>query len=318
LAALALAAGAAGTLIGCGGADPGRSADGDPAAAGRRAARVRGEGVELARRVEQAQHELIRRCMSRRGFTAHPVLPSAFPTADEAGAAGGSGGDGSPYREPPEPERARADGYGIDIGRPPPATPETAPAGADAAFLALPAVERDRYLAALGAPSARQLPGGGAVETRRGGCEEEVLTAVYGDPGRYWTLVSVVFDQPTKVRAATDGDPRVTAAIASWSACMRDAGHPELASPDDAERTATGYYWPRGGPALPVEEAKRREVALAIADAGCSARTRMDATRQAVWRERDAQYLRAHEAELVAWRDLARAGLTAAQRLLAG
>ncbi|MGI5242292.1 hypothetical protein [Dactylosporangium sp. CA-139066] len=289
-------------------APPGAPAAGGPAGPGASAspvAKVLPEVWSLLDEAEAAKGKAVTRCMELRGFTVHPASPAKAGTQHAA--------DAYPYRDgAPTLEQAQRNGYGLQ--RQP--SDETPPPAQASAYDRLPQAERDRYQAALGTWAQYTLADGSKLRMRRGGCDEEVMTSMYGDLQRYFRLVAVAGDMSSRLRSAGEADERVVAATKRWTSCMAAAGYPGLESVDDAEATAVSYHWPRNAPAPSFEDAERNEIALAVADAKCSETSQVDRVLRSAWTEHAQQYLRDHDTEFVALRELLHAAVIAAQRLL--
>ncbi|WP_426510173.1 hypothetical protein ACPPVO_05500 [Dactylosporangium sp. McL0621] len=291
-------------------APPGAPAAGGPADPGPKASpvvQVLSEVWSLLDGAEAAKGKAVTRCMEGRGFTVHPASPAKAATRPAA--------DAYPYRDgAPTLEQAQRNGYGLQR-QPSGETPSPAQAQASA-YDRLPQADRDRYQAALGTWAQYTLADGSKLRMRRGGCDEEVMTSMYGDLQRYFRLVAVAGDMSSRLRSAGEADERVVAATKRWTSCMVAAGYPGLESVDDAEAAAVSYHWPHNAPAPSFEDAKRNEIALAVADAKCSETSQVDRVLRSAWTEHAQQYMREHDTEFVALRELLQAAVVAAQRLL--
>ncbi len=144
--------------------------------------------------------------------------------------------------------------------------------------------------------------------------EDEEFAGLQDEASRLWEQVAA--------------DPRVSALDAAWSSCMADAGHdgfdgPNEAAPklsdewnviqgwDDPEYRALQESWDWAaepdGPGEPErdEAAVRaftdREIAIAVADAGCKAEVGYDDAFREINHEHQQEFVDRHRAELEAW-----------------
>jgi hypothetical protein len=267
-----------------------------------RARAVRAETLALAERIWAAEEDLNRRCMQRLGFTVHPATP-----AHEVGS------DDYPYPRTPTLAAAEHAGYaGASEPGPPPGQAPTE------AFLTLPAVDRQRYLTALEGPGPVMsglrvvTDDGGERFVPTSGCRGETMRVIFADLSAAVRLLALTEHSVVRAQRAADADPRVTTVLERWSACMREAGHPGLRSPEDARGRAEAFF--HEGPS---SDARRRAVALAVADVHCAVRHDLDRVRHDVWSEHLVADQVAHEADLVALRELQVEALRRAQAALA-
>ncbi|GAA1992755.1 hypothetical protein [Kitasatospora viridis] len=196
-------------------------------------------------------------CMKRQGFD--------FQTPPEL-AGQRSGGEAARRYGPADPAAAAVLGY-HDTAAPAPQQPSGPPAPAD-----LPAPER---AALIGSPQ-----GGPA-----GGCHGEAQRRLAGtDPLGSSQLAgqinSMSYGQAT-------ADPRVTAAFAAWSGCMKANGY-AYATPVDA------YDDPRWKSPAPGPV----EIATALADIACKQRTDLIGTWYAVDAAYQQHQITVHQAQL--------------------
>jgi hypothetical protein len=300
-------------LAGCGAADAGSPAGGASptgvatSAPDRQVAPIQAELHDLLGQVKTVQARAVRACMERKGFTVHPV---------DNGSDAPPPGDGYPFRDPLTPAQAQANGYpGIGETN---AGPEPSTQPTDDPFSRLPQDEQNRYHDAVGRKARFVLPNGEVTALLRGGCEEEVLVAIHGDLAKFLMLHYTTANAPNEVREQTEADHRVADALRRWSQCMRERGYPDLGTLDDATVLATAYYWPRGQPPPRQEDARPKEIALAVADATCLAQFDVDTVHRDVWLETRQAYYRKHETDFVALRDQLKAALVRAQQLVRG
>ncbi|MGI5428113.1 hypothetical protein [Streptomyces sp. CA-179760] len=121
-------------------------------------------------------------------------------------------------------------------------------------------------------PLSVDVPGGGTIRKRAGGCLAEAETKLYGEL-RTWFRVDAVAGnlRPLYVPDLMK-DKRFTAAVAAWARCMRQSGHayadPAAAREDVQQRAAS----------LSRAEAFLFETRVAVADAECARETSLKAT----------------------------------------
>jgi hypothetical protein len=141
-----------------------------------------------------------------------------------------------------------------------------------------------------------------------------------------------LLDEVSRVWEQTAEDPRVRALDAAWSSCMADAGYDEFDGPNEAaprlhdewwalqgwddpsyQALVDGWDWDADpdGPAEPeVDDAAaraftEREIAVAVADAGCKAEVGYDDGVREVSHEIQQDFVDQHRAELDAWAEAA-------------
>jgi hypothetical protein len=223
-------------------------------------------------RISDAQQRLIRECMSRKGFryweaerlSLEKSRTQGYVSDDVAWAR--KHGYGSRIRA--EQERARR-------------------ANPNAAYRqSLPGERRKAYDEALDegvqAPViSAELPGGGTVRKRVGGCVAEAERQLYGDPETWFRAEKTAGSlQPFYVPQLM-ADKAFSAALAAWARCMERAGHPY--KDPGAARQAALRQAQESGPA----EAFETERKLAVADAGCAGETRL----RSIGTERETHYV---------------------------
>ncbi|WJK42662.1 hypothetical protein O7608_09940 [Solwaraspora sp. WMMA2056] len=217
----------------------------------------------------------------------------------------------------PTRDEATANGYGIH------ATATSGEPGAEQFVWSSPDDER-RFQEVLtgGADGAEVTDDAG--QPTIGGCIGQARTAVYGEvagPPNPTPLISEA------AWAAYDADPTVTTAVADWSRCLRDAGHPQLSDPVDAHRYAQYFHQPvgdrPGGPVpdggpWPVDVARDKEIDLAVVDAGCADESGLRDAQQRAWDAALDAAVGQHGTELADYRDALAAALQRGQQSLAG
>jgi len=194
--------------------------------------------------------------------------------------------------------------------------------------------EREAYYAALWGPPVEMDEDADPEEYEydwtRSGCYGAAQHEVWDDDAD--EEFAGLLDEVSRVWEQTAEDPRVRALDAAWSSCMADAGYggfdaPNEAAPrlseewnviqgwDDPEYQALrdGWDWDAepDGPGEPeVDEAAvraftEREIAVAVADAGCKAEVGYDDGVREVSHEIQQEFVDQHRAELEAWAEAA-------------
>lgn len=166
---------------------------------------------------------------------------------------------------------AREHGYGLA---------DTAGTGDRGGKSAAPKSSQDRYLAGL-APSRlaayeRALngtkpdaivvpaPGRGEIFTAADGCRADARRALYGDLRKWTEAKATVVNLAYLTYDDVVAEPRYTKALADWRACMKKRG---LDYPDTSR--AVGAVAKESDSRTP-EQAREREVEVAVADAECN------------------------------------------------
>lgn len=150
----------------------------------------------------------------------------------------------------------------------------------------LSASQRAAFDTALdGGPDAKPLsvdvPGGGTIRKRAGGCLAEAETKLYGEL-RTWSRADAVAGnlRPLYVSDLLK-DKQFTAAVEGWARCMRQSGH-DYADPAAAREDVQKRAAP-----LSRAEAFRFETRVAVADAECARETSL----KAIGTERETHYV---------------------------
>lgn len=142
----------------------------------------------------------------------------------------------------------------------------------------------------------------------------------YDDP---WA--AGLLEEIDAIGQAVAADPRVTQAVAAWSACVADAGHPGLTDHAEAGGQVMEQYLTlraqvaeesvdlaqdaaEGSPEALTEFERRvaeraadlapEEIALAVADHDCTVSSRVDAVTSEVSTELEEEFLAAHRGDL--------------------
>ena len=287
----------------------GDSDGGEPADA------VLSSAAQLEAELNNTQTRLRELCMTRKGFTVHPLTGRAKPR----------------MITPPQPllasvEVAREQGYQ------PTSPPDQAPPPADP-FSRLPQAEQDRYHEAMSGPRVETtavpgangtvhmktkdedefvLPDGTRVYRPRQGCEGEVSRAVLVDFPRYaWLERVALYGLQDEVHRNAMNAPEPRTARAEWESCMAGKGYPGMTESETARRKAKSFYL-SGTPAT----ARNQEIELAVAHATCDSETGFEATKLEAWQREYVRYVETHETDLVAWHEYVRDALARAQRML--
>ncbi|SDJ07143.1 hypothetical protein [Nonomuraea jiangxiensis] len=235
--------------------------------------------ADEARVLWDAEQSLLRDCMARHGFeywaAPHDPIPEDrdFPyVVDDVG-------------------WARRHGYGSDIVDRIDRLRDQNP---NRRYLeALPAQRRKAAFTALNGEGPRPgtvkrrpdqlevwLPTGGVVRRSALSCTSQAQRQLYGDLPEWYRATRTLQNLDSVRTARVHRDPRFTSAVAAWSACMRERGHP-YADPSDARAEALAQA-PTG------PEAREKEISTAVAEATCAGTAGL----AAVARDLDEQYAR--------------------------
>ncbi|MER5216676.1 hypothetical protein ABT063_40635 [Streptomyces sp. NPDC002838] len=197
-----------------------------------------------------AEQTLIRRCMSRHGFTVRKVPEHPLPEHRDF-----------PYVVD-DVAWAREHGYGSDLERRARALRDTDPNRRYAESLGA-----ERRAAAMDALHGRKrnaltvtLPSGAEVGRSDEGCTAEAETELYGDLAAWFRAEAVTQAVSGLRRSQVTADPAYTGAVRAWSACMHGRGLPH---PDPAAARARFLDTP--GKGTPTEERR-----TAVAEAECA------------------------------------------------
>ncbi|MFI8194447.1 hypothetical protein ACIF8T_37980 [Streptomyces sp. NPDC085946] len=223
-------------------------------------------------RISDARQVLMERCMRRQGFKFWPAQRLSLEESRTLGYA------------TEDVTWARKHGYGSRIRTEEDRARRTNPNLAYRRTLS--SERRSAYDAALDggleAPMvSAELPGGGKVRKRIGGCAAEAERVLYGDPGAWFRLDKTTAGLRPMYVPRVMGDKRFTEALASWARCMARAGHP-YADPQEARSAALARAAGSG-----TDEAFTVEREIAVSDAVC---TRTSSLRT-VGRQLEAHYL---------------------------
>ncbi|GLW50614.1 hypothetical protein Stsp02_62750 [Streptomyces sp. NBRC 14336] len=207
----------------------------------------------------EAEERLIAACMREAGFQYRldPAAPRAKVPERRFGL--------------DDVDWARKHGYGLA---------DAAGSGDRGGKSAAPRSSQDRYLATL-TPSRlaayeRALngtkpdaivvpaPGRGEIFTAADGCRADARRALYGDLRKWTEAKATVVNLAYVTYDDVVAEPRYTEALADWRACMRKRG---LDYPDTSR--AVGAVAKENNSRTP-EQAREREVEVAVADAECN------------------------------------------------
>ncbi len=237
--ALLAAAVAAGVLAGCG-ERPGTEPPGAPSAATVDLITQAGGYPERRHRIDVAEVELTRRCMSAAGFRWDGAAEAWNPEAAE----------GSTISL----DHLREHGYGLSGG---PGGGEPGAAGDEASRRALfgDAADMGELVS----------PRGASFRYPRQGCGAQAYVTLYGDLDT-WARISYL---PQELNLQLDerarADPRHAAEVGEWRTCMSAHGHP-YASPEDAvDELRDKFRTDHRSPA----QRKAEEIDIAVQDALC-------------------------------------------------
>ncbi|MDT9688731.1 hypothetical protein Q5762_10245 [Streptomyces sp. P9(2023)] len=126
------------------------------------------------------------------------------------------------------------------------------------------------------------VPSGGKIQKRVGGCAAEAEKRLYVDLKAWFTADKTASNLRPLYVPKVLRDKQFTAALKAWSQCMKRAGHPY--SDPSAARQATLR---QAGGARSEDQAFAAEKQLAIADATCA----RDTSLRAIGTEREAYYM---------------------------
>jgi hypothetical protein len=245
--------------------------------------------TEDERHRQYAMEELIAGCMARQGFEYRPVPPEDRLAGTFAEA----------YALAPA-EFARQYGYGVTtlrgaIGEPPPADPNQQ--------------IRDQLSPEALRGYERAMWGTGSGSGP--GCQEQASTTVYGDQSELdqgFGQFQELLDRIGELYQQIEADPRLAAAATRWAECLAAAGYPGFSRPDDARESVFDRLSAVQGPGQPTPDPAELaaigdyERALAPVDLACR-QEHVDGLRWEVTVERERQFIDAHRAELVRYRD---------------
>ncbi|MGN8246506.1 hypothetical protein ACTHAM_000170 [Cellulomonas soli] len=242
---------------------------------------ARGTAEQDRARAEQADR--VAACMHQQGFEWVPIPSDLWE---------------STLVEVPERDEhwVAEHGYGlVDAAASTGGQAPRTPSPNEAIVEALTPAEREAYDAALHGPD-----GDGT-----GGCLASAATdapAWFEDP-MYVELLGVA----SSLQEEAEADPAVVSALGRWRECMADAGHAGYDDPTDAlsDMSARVSAAEINGPGtIPADERgplQAQEIALALADQGCTADSGIEAARRTAQSALETQYVSAHRAELDAW-----------------
>jgi hypothetical protein len=250
--------------------------------------------------LDAAGETLIQRCMARQGFTYYK-LPTGLR-------------DANPMLSPPiyghSVEEATRFGYRIQQGITDGTKKQPDPTAG------LSAAQKKKWgVAFFGPDDGPQVKvktaGGGSMGQPTLGCLAESRTELFGSVQRETdrTAAATAITQTPQERAAAD--PAMTDLNKGWSACMKDKGHPGLASPEKAQGQAGDLYTTLSKP-----DAFRQEVVLAVADAECEASTGYALKRRTLEDRYFTASLRVFEPQLTALHEIVQAALVRARAVL--
>ncbi|MFD6567036.1 hypothetical protein [Micromonospora profundi] len=264
------------------------------------------EILEMELKVRELTDRLTEKCLRDKGITRYPQR-SAPPPTDSTVAP----------RMSPKLEVANTQGYGVTTE-----TPGRSPGDAAPPDFTFGSDEEQRqYVEALTgeAPGAPSKDDG---QQGLGGCSGASRKVLFGANR---APKSAVIDVRATAEAEYARDAALNAKLKSWSECLQKADYPRLADPEDAARYAQYFHYPAGlkpGGAVPAggpwprDEALKREIALAVADATCADSHDLRGVQERAWRKSLNAALTQHEAEVFGYRDAMVAALKRGQQAL--
>lgn len=313
IACTAVSLGVIWASAGCGGSEAGTEEGPIPSGSAVAGGAERGpqavlnETLESELQVRELIVRLTDSCLRSKGVNNFPQRPARSDGSVTVGP-----------RTSPMLEQARTKGYGV--------TEEAqADAPAEPEFTFASPEEERRYLEALTGKATAAAP---VDETNArptlGGCTGEARSAVYGQ-------VAAPESPTIKIREAAEAeyakDPTLKAVLKNWSLCLEKADYPKFEDPEDAVRYAQFFYYPvgarpggtvpAGGP-WPRDEALKKEVALAVADAGCADQGGLRDAQKRAWTKALNNALTQYETQVFGYRDAMSAALKRGQQALQG
>ncbi|MDX6742004.1 hypothetical protein [Actinocorallia sp. A-T 12471] len=232
---------------------PGWTLPAEPDPGARDAIRGLWDGMALR---HAAQEELVRRCMTKAGFT---YIKSPSPTSDVAPTM-----TVEPYGQPVA--EAKRHGYPKDPANDKIAT-ETDPGNGG-----LSASDQAKWQAAyFGDDSAAvqvDLPNGESIGVNGNGCLAEAKATLYGSVELEIRVVNFAGTLPLEAQRQIRADPTLKTLNATWAACVKAKGLGDFPDPETARTKATEFTT-QTTPA----DAHKKEIALAVADAECETET---------------------------------------------
>lgn len=222
--------------------------------------------------LSDAEHLLIKRCMARLGF---PYYRSGGLTPEEQRPVGYVQDDVGWARKHGYGSRILEKGNRARLDNPNAAYRKTLSAKRSRAYArALNGGKEAKVLSA-------EVPGGGTIRKRVGGCSGEAEEQLYGDLGTWFTADKVADNLQGLYVGDVLADKRFTTVVGKWSRCMKRAGH-HYADPGEAREAVR-----QQAGEIPRDEAFEAERKIAAADATCARETSL----RAVAEEREAHYI---------------------------
>jgi hypothetical protein len=240
--------------------------------------------------LENAFNQLDLRCLQAHGINAPALPPVRIPVPEDETAAIGL------------PER-RSTGYGLADPAPP--QPEPSFAGSSEGFAAVqfgPGRPRTPVV----------IEGNATVDTANGGCVAESHQRLAGDVATWTRLFYLPQRFNDRMFAGMTHDPRYSAALKAWSACMHSRGY-SYARPDEAESAFRSQYQKSGV----TTALKRQEVRTAVDDGECQLAVHVPTKLLKIRRSLVASLPRSDLATLAAMTNLRRSAVARARSVLA-
>ncbi len=217
-----------------------------------------------------ANQELVRRCMTAKGFQYTPA--HLAPPPPLAAANNELNADGRAPSETSQILQREKVGYGIYESFQPHAEQggqPTTPAN-DAYVRTLPPAKQALYMHALRGDASQRAqatpPGGPSYTYATGGCLARVESELYGSP----SIANAIVATPQAVRgqlvAATESDPSVVTEKLAWSRCFQHATGRSFANPPAVESWLSRQYASQGT----TTALRRLEISLATSDTRCA------------------------------------------------
>ncbi|MDX6739367.1 hypothetical protein [Actinocorallia sp. A-T 12471] len=144
---------------------------------------------------------------------------------------------------------------------------------------------------------------GSVVSVSADGCVSEARRTLYGSLEDAMTSTALAGNLPIEAKQRAAADPAMKALNATWSACMKDKGHPNLPRPEDAR-------------VLAAEAPRDEALTIAVADAECEDRSGYAPKRTTLEDRYFTAALTFYEPEVAALTETHRKALARAKKLL--
>ncbi|MEE1753370.1 hypothetical protein [Streptomyces sp. SP18CS02] len=258
------------------------------------------------RLLADAEQELVRTCMARRGF-------SYFYDAATAEAFEAAAGDRLREMHRDDVERARREGFGNITEERTGSKAERAEAGY---LKKLTPRQREAWSNTLGGPPDQptikvEVPGVGVMESPASGCLAQARTELYGAYEKWIRADTFVNSRFLPVNDEVKKSPDYARVTREWSSCMRDRGR-EFTTPDDALEAAAAES--RAGAGI----FRKPDHGTAVASAECDRKVGLSRTHRELFDRFTVGWAERHRAEVADYRRLNAEAAARAGRLAGG